>query len=535
MSFLCSLTRHWAAQVRQRRSACRPRLEVLEDRYLLSAGSLDLTFGTGGVVTTSVGPNDYVTPSALAIYPTTGSANDGKIVAVGTVDVTKGNKTVHTLDLGIVRYNPNGTLDTSFASGGELITGALEYTADVVLQSDGKIVVGGRTTNYHFGLVRYNANGTLDKSFGGTGLVTTSFGPNDIGETLALQPDGKLVLAGEVYSATYTGDYDIALARYNPDGSLDNTFNGNGKVITSHTLLPSGKYISNVQVTDVAIDASGKIDLGARKYADTEYYLTLRYNANGSLDTSFNGTGIVKISSSASNVGPGLAIQSDGSVLEAWPYDLVHLTATGTLDLTFGVNGFATTNVMATAVALQGDGKVLVAGAAFQGGGLAAQRFLPTGTVDTSYGSNSVASTQGVSGRVVDGALQPDGKFVVLGQASGQTATYAYYSRMVLARFEGDSTSSTVTATAYPAPQTATTVSLQQMQQPSAEPVARWQARGADTSARATADIRGTATVMAQALHQGARPGISRKLDALTPGLVNDALFVLLAAEDQAP
>ena len=170
-------------------------------------GSLDTNFGTGGIVTTSIGSvNDYA--SALGIQ------SDGKIVVAG-YSYNSSSK----FHFALVRYNTNGSLDTTFGTGGIVTTAvgsSYDYAHALGIQSDGKIVVAGSSSNgskYNFALVRYNANGTLDTGFGTGGVVTTSIGSNwDSAYGLGIQSDGKILAAG--YSGNGS-NYDFALVRYN--------------------------------------------------------------------------------------------------------------------------------------------------------------------------------------------------------------------------------------------------------------------------------------------------------------------------------
>src|SRR5262249_8157149 len=199
--------------VHQPKSRFRPYLEAMEACCLPSGGALAPTFGTGGVVTTNTGVFSDSFAYAVATYPAAGTANDGKIVAAGVVLSKQGT------DIGVARYNLDGTLDPSFAGSGLLTTNLgtrYEGASDVKIQPDGKVLAAGWPggSGSDFVLLRYNADGSLDTSFGRKGEVITDFNRStDLGERLALQPDGKLVVAG-------TSNGDLALVRYNADGSL---------------------------------------------------------------------------------------------------------------------------------------------------------------------------------------------------------------------------------------------------------------------------------------------------------------------------
>src|SRR5207237_10393012 len=193
-----------------------------------AAGDLDPTFGSGGMVTTDINRSTDLA-KAVAIQ------SDGKLVVVGQ---TYKNNDYSTEDFAVTRYNTDGTLDNTFGRGGKVRTdfpGLAAVSSAVVIQPDGKIVVAGGafpqfTFAGNFEVVRYNSNGSLDRSFGNGGIVTTTFPEGSYAFDVALQPDGKIIAAGTVFVDFNPGemsDTDFALARYNSDGSLDTTF-GNG-------------------------------------------------------------------------------------------------------------------------------------------------------------------------------------------------------------------------------------------------------------------------------------------------------------------
>ena len=194
-------------------------------------GTLDATFGSGGKVTTDFG-GPYDGASSVAIRA------DGKILAAGTTV----NSSSSIADFALARYNSNGTIDTTFGKGGKVTTDFAGVSANaysVAIQRDGKVVVAGMANvdgGEDFALARYNLDGTPDLSFGTGGRVVTDFGTFAQGfswadgSSVAIQGDGKIVLAGAAYMDP---GFDIALARYNPNGTLDPTFGTGGKVTTN--------------------------------------------------------------------------------------------------------------------------------------------------------------------------------------------------------------------------------------------------------------------------------------------------------------
>ena len=191
-----------------------------------SDGSLDTTFGNGGVVTTNVGPDDDQA-YRLALQ------SDGKIVAAGRRGIHFNPTEQRKGHVGLARYNPDGSLDTSFGNGGKVDTdfgqGLESYALAVIIQPDGRIVIAGESS-YEFLVARYNSNGTLDTTFSGDGFALVNFSSSwGHGRDAVLQPDGKIILVG---IAEVNSPYDsFALARVNPDGSFDQSFGNGGKVI----------------------------------------------------------------------------------------------------------------------------------------------------------------------------------------------------------------------------------------------------------------------------------------------------------------
>jgi uncharacterized delta-60 repeat protein len=432
-------------------------LEALEGRALLSgAGSLDPTFGTGGIVTTAFSRTSADPANAVLYQP------DGKLVAAGT---------------DMARYNANGTLDASFGQGGKVssvnATAAALYPVGTA--NAGKIVavgsVSSRRTGGDFAVTRYNTNGTVDTSFGVKGKVTTDFGASESAQTVAVQPDGKIVVAGDYYNSTAALPDGFALARYNADGSLDTTFGSGGKVVTP---------LWDSYLHDVVLQGDGKIVVVARA-AETagqdDHFAVARYNANGTLDMGFGAdhNGIVLINDTFANhpgVVPlsgfttlayeanGVAIQPDGKIIavgetygnadgDGWL--VARFDTAGNLDPTFGIGG--TTLAwpsgglgwdQAIRATVQPDGGIVVAGGTSQATGFYVGRFTAAGALDPTFGNGGVVRTViGAGNQMRDMLLQPDGKIVVSGDASLNGTTDGF----ALARYLG---AATATAAAVP-------------------------------------------------------------------------------------
>src|SRR5437870_4521249 len=254
-------------------------------------GDLDATFGTGGRVLTDFGGGAGA--RALALQA------DGRIVVAGRSRVAVGD------DFALARYNPNGSLDSSFGSGGRVLTdfGLDDEARAVVLQADGKIVVAGGFGGAFFALARYNADGTLDPSFGSEGRVFTNFGGRDGARALALQADGKIVATGFA-SSDFGTRRRFALARYNPDGSLDR------QVVTS--------FADRDEASALALQSARKIVVAGFSEAGGRHDFALaRYNPDGTLDLTFGTGGKVTTDFGGFDDAFALALQTDGKIVVA--------------------------------------------------------------------------------------------------------------------------------------------------------------------------------------------------------------------------
>ena len=329
-------------------------------------GSLDATFGTGGIVTTPVGAGDEIA-RGLLVQP------DGKIVAVGYSNNGANN------DFALVRYEADGSLDATFGTGG-IVTTPIGTAGDnalhVARQSDGKLVVAGYAAMPGTGIdpviARYEENGTLDGTFGTGGIVTVPVGAGtDTLAKVAIQPDGKIVAVGYVSAA---GVFDFLTMRLDADGSLDETFDGDGIAITAVDT-------TYAVATSLLIDPDDRITVvGYTRNADLDMDVAVvRYDADGSLDASFDGDGKVQIAigPDADN-GRSIARAADGKLVIVGNLDadatpttandifVLKLDPDGSLDASFGTAGIKTLDLGASdvtmGVALQDDGKIVAAG-----------------------------------------------------------------------------------------------------------------------------------------------------------------------------
>ena len=339
-----------------------------------------------------------------------------------------------------------GTLDTTFGGDGKVttnLTSGRDHAVGLIIQADGKLVAAGRAGGRggRFALVRYLADGTLDDTFGGDGKVFTNFTARFDGAfDLELQADGRLVAAG------MAGGFNrFALARYNSDGTLDTSFGGDGKVTTNFTA--GGDFAFGV-----AIQTDGKIVAVGRAGGSGGRVAVARYNNNGTLDTSFSGDGRATTNFTAGeDTVDHVAIQSDGRIVVAGTagyfgnnarFALVRYDTDGTRDATFSGDGKLTTNLTsgfdgAFAVAIQPlDQKIVATGQA--GLTLAVLRYDPDGTLDSTFSGDGRVRTNFTRGLdyADDVALAADGKIIVAGAAN----FFGANPKFALARYNGDGT-----------------------------------------------------------------------------------------------
>ena len=349
---------------------------------------------------------------------------DGKLIVTGRAG----------RDMLLARYNANGTLDRAFGVNNDgVVKGRFgAYNAfgnSVIVQQDGKLIVTGRAGDDML-LARYNANGTLDRTFGinNDGVVKDRFGANCvIAKSVIVQQDGNLIVFGNAGG-------DLLLARYNADGTLDTTFGVNKNGVVKDRF--GGNYAIGYSVI---MQQDGKLVVAGCVGSDM---LLVRYNANGTRDTTFgvNNDGVVQDRFGLiGEEGYSVIVQQDGKLVVAgFIIDnmfLARYNADGTLDEAFGVNNdgvvkdrFGANNAIGNSVIVQQDGKLIVTG--YAGGDLLLARYNADGTLDTTFGinKNGVVKDRFGAGLVSGNSViaQQDGKLIVTGNVGDDLLLVRY-------------------------------------------------------------------------------------------------------------
>ncbi|AVH63458.1 putative Ig domain-containing protein [Nostoc sp. 'Peltigera membranacea cyanobiont' N6] len=360
---------------------------------------LDPSFDSDGKVTTNLGSTDIGRSIALQ--------DDGKILVAG----------VSNNNFAVVRYKSDGTLDSSFGSAGKVNTnlGSTDIAYSIALQGDGKILVAGVSGN-NFAVVRYKSDGTLDSSFGSAGKVNTNLGSTDIGYSIALQGDGKILVAG-------VSGNNFAVVRYNSEGTLDSSFGSAGKVITNLGSTDIGYSI--------ALQGDGKILVAG---VSNNNFAVVRYKSDGTLDSSFGSAGKVITNLGGTDIGYSIALQADGKIIVAGSsssnFAVVRYKSDGTLDSSFGSAGKVITNLGGTdigySVSVQADGKIIVAGSSSSN--FALVRYKSDGTLDTDFNTTGIITTD-IGTNSTDSAYaltQHDGTIIVAGVSANNFAVARY-------------------------------------------------------------------------------------------------------------
>lgn len=441
-------------------------LSCLVPKIAAFDGQLDTTFGKSGQVLNTFTNFGGGAAQSVAVQP------DGKIIAMGYTGNLGSNAT-----FAIARYEINGSLDETFnpngntaglvtTSFGSSLTSANAFSG--TLQNDGKMLLVGSAGNNsvsYFGLARYHHNGTLDTSFQseGTplGTVITNFGQHgDNAYAVAIQKNEKIIAAGGSDAGGVLGC--IALACYNPDGSLDATFNPSGSLPGTVLTILETETLSLSEALGVALQKDGKIVVaGYAGYQKNRQYVIARYLEDGQLDSSFNteGTnsstpGVVMGSfGGAFDLANSVVLQDDGKIvivgqsnaLRFPSFAVARYNGDGTPDISFNPEGktpgavvtqILNTQSTAQAVLLQKDGRIVVAGSI--GGGMSflqsnftLARYTANGSLDT-LEFNPLGIQPGITitpFRSLDSACQDitfqnDGKIVAAGSAEGSTDSF---------------------------------------------------------------------------------------------------------------
>ncbi|MES2485560.1 MAG: T9SS type A sorting domain-containing protein [Bacteroidota bacterium] len=421
-------------------------------------GTLDTAFGIDGKVVTSFLNNGHNYSFINSIHP----QPDGKFIVLGT----SGMASVFS-KLAIVRYNADGSIDSGFGSNGKIISNLWPNSLSgnkLVFLSDGSFIVTSAnlyvaTQNYDIGVEKYTANGTPDTSFGTNGQVITSFGTglNNARSTpaaIALKADGKFVIGGSYFQ---NNTLKMAVAQFNANGTLDTTFDADGKVLTNFGAGASS------QGFQVFTGADGKITVagGVNSNTATSFGLA-RYNANGTLDTAFDNDGMALYAFAANDdysVVENVALQPNGKfvvvckpvyfMLESSDFVIRRFNTDATIDTAFGTNGkasvtFDTGANEAQFAALTPDGDIIVTGkstpldAEHTEFGIA--KFGANGIIDTSFGSNgkqTVAYEKGNDELAILLAL-PDDKLISIGSSGYRQSNNFVRKHIVLAKYNAD-------------------------------------------------------------------------------------------------
>jgi uncharacterized delta-60 repeat protein len=423
------------------------RCEPLEDRTAPAAGDLDPTFGTGGTVL--IGGPPAAGATAAAALP------DGSILVAGFSQQPGGGA------FAAAKLRPDGSLDPAFGAGGvatvafppATIPGVPDPLTDsrvsaVAVHPDGRIVLAGRAPANQIGVARLNADGTPDPSFGTNGSLTLQFGQISDANAVAVQQDGRIVLAGAVFNGG-EGSYDFLAVRLNPNGALDPTFSGDGLQTVAFDL---GTLKTDV-ARGVAVQPDGRIVLvGEAQLSLVDLSVSLerdfalvRLNPDGSPDPTFDGDGRLTFSHKQSDTAAAVALRPDGRVVvggttgssfflhglggASFDFAVLRFNADGSLDPTFGAGGLAVIPLedpspttpgfvnRLNALAVQSTGKVVVAG--FNNGLMAAARLNPDGTPDGTFGAGGLARPLAGEAQAVLAA--PLGRIVLAGTTTRGT------------------------------------------------------------------------------------------------------------------
>ena len=382
-------------------------------------GTPDATFSGDGAQTTEFAGAGADEAGAVAIAP------GGRIVTAGASDSDQAG------DLVLAAFTPDGAPDTSFSADGVATDDRVSTPHGLAVAPDGRIVAGGHSDG-DLAVMRFEAAGAPDPTFGDGGLRRTDFGGfGERATAAAVAADGTIVVAGSGTDSPVALNADVLLARYEPDGTPDVTFSGDGRQVTDSGGEDSAQALALAAGGKVVVVGSATNSGPTITVSDV---LVARYDADGTLDTTFSGDGLQTVDFGGIDRGAAVAVASDGRIVvgatarEGASSDLAvaRLSPDGTLDASFSGDGKQTTDVRGGAdsaggvVLLPGDA-IAVAGSA--GGGdrdFALARYTAAGTLDTSFAGDGVQTTDfaGSTDRALALALAADGRLVAAGSAT---------------------------------------------------------------------------------------------------------------------
>lgn len=421
-----------AGRVSKQASLCL--CEPLESRRLLSAGALDPTFGAGGILLSA---NAGTTLQNVAVQP------DGKVLAALGTTSTNGM---------VVRYNADGTLDTTFGVSGVAHVHGVQLQ-ELMVQPNGKILAGGTSVSggtSHFAVARLNAGGHLDLTFGSGGIASVSATAGTATFGIALQPDGKIVLAG--VGRVAIGNGFVAVTRFNDNGLPDTTFGSGGEVTQHFSAAPD--FATGCPPV---LEPNGTIIVPAAWVTNTSGGgMMAAFNPDGSLDTSFGQGGLVLDANAGNATLYAAALGPDGKIVVAGNVDAgAGLTAAGidrfnpdgTPDSTFGIAGHVQDSTLTGIhqLAVLKDGEILVAGNLAGSAEPTIALYDSAGNRDTSFvaGNANASTPAALTASSSTVSVAPGGLWV---QGIAFTASPSAQNGFAIARLSGASTLPTVRA-----------------------------------------------------------------------------------------
>ncbi|HEV7330216.1 MAG TPA: MopE-related protein [Flavisolibacter sp.] len=354
---------------------------IVSSTIAFSQYNLDYSFGNNGKVVANLPTYDEGRSGVLQ--------PDGKIIVAGNISPLNSSQ-----DFAMMRFNADGTPDINFGTNGVVKT-SIGISSDlghtVMILPDGKIILGGESSiggGSAFAIARYNSDGSLDNSFGNGGIAKTpSNMPLGLARSFAIQPDGKIVIAGQ---STHSSDSKFVLARFNQDGTPDILFGADGMKFFS--------IIENLMCVAAAVKPldDGKLLVGGytRNTSGNNDMVMVRLNQDGTPDGTFGTDGIIIKNLGTHAAITNLEVKANGKILAAGnsiPYRIfiALFNPDGTLDESFGTQGVTTSNFATgslSSIAIQPDEKIIVAGTSFSGSiDFLLQRYHPNGTLDESF------------------------------------------------------------------------------------------------------------------------------------------------------